>query len=152
MSNEDKVRKALEAAEGINDSARADVIRLLKEMLPPEQQLYFQQPVLVRFNGFEWFPRYFSHMDGEVFHCFEMGRTSRTATKTTKTTSWKYCKPDLKAESLPNWIDHDGGECPVDPNVIVYVIYNSGTTHSGVAEGRYWKDVVKYFVIPLPKY
>lgn len=70
----------------------------------------------------------------------------------------KKCKPDLDFKSITNWIEWNGGDCPVDGGEMVVVERRNGTTDYGIASSFIWihgnvvSGIVTYAVIALPEF
>jgi len=151
--NEKKVREALEQvnqtwpkdSQVISDAVEK-VRSALEKALAPEPRFYKGQPVLVK-----------DHDDDEWLHeiLVSIGRDPFFPYQTIDA-KWKQCKPDPDAPSYINWFEHDGGDCPVDGDEIVFVIYSNGVLQFGgvgvEAKNRYWRNVVRYAIIPLPEF
>jgi hypothetical protein len=150
--DKDTRQKVQEEADKLQ--ARLDCLKeLLKEK---EQRFYKGQPVLVKSSlDTIWQKRYLSHINGERFFCFH---ENQLPIKGTTTSYWLHCKPDPSAPSLLNWIEWEGGECPVDGDRLVLTEEKCGDIEVGKASDCYWDDVnhayhvIRYAVIEKPEF
>jgi hypothetical protein len=124
----------------------------LKELLKEKEHRFYKgQPVLVKSSlDTIWQKRYLSHIDGERFFCFH---ENQLPIKGTTTSYWLHCKPDPSAPSLLNWIEWEGGECPVDGDIQVLLMLENGTIMADEAKNFRWCDnIARYAVIEKPEF
>ncbi len=109
-------------------------IELLKQAIAPEPLFYFNQLVLVSNDGNCWFRAILKGLEPDF-----NGEYSALS-ETTGVVRWKYCKPDLGAVSLPNWLPTIDGSTP------------PGVFSSDTETVHFSKDKTMYCVIPEPVY
>ena len=121
---------------------------LLRQALAPKQRFYKGQPVLVRdYDDAGWYL--------DILMDISM---TENAPYECRNGTWRQCKPDLDAVPMLNWIEHDGGEMPVDGNTIVNVTTKCGITTGGMAIEYGWKDgdcdgdIIRYAIVKLPEF
>jgi hypothetical protein len=155
--NKDKIMKALTLLHLNSDmnTKETEAIELLEQALGLTTKFYKGQPVLVKFHAGDIRKGWFSHMEFENYMVyFDRGKD---------TYQYDNCKPDLKAESLPNWIEHDNTAFlpEVPENSMTLVIFKEGSdAHSDFPNGLMRIDpygvngtpVARYAVIPLPEF
>ena len=148
-----------------NDYPFDKVVSLLQEVvsetLESECQFYKDQPVLVSDEGIEWIRGYFSHQDGERFAVFAGRATSYSVPCSDPYLAffdYVYCKPDPDAKSLLNWIEWNGGVCPLIENTCVALQFRDGRIKAGPVWPRMWRnkglesDIIRYAVIEAPEF
>ena len=153
--NENKViQEALAElkANGAFTAMNLKVISILEKALAPEPRFYKNQQVLVRDGGTEaWISAVFKGPSLNPAHKFMALKYSGGM----GICSYLYCKPDPDAESIINWIEHDGsdGLLPKDLDKPVVWVDSSGCTQSSTSGALVLDtNVVRYAIIPLPEY
>jgi hypothetical protein len=134
----------------------------LKELLKEKEHRFYKgQPVLVRMgDACGWDKKYLASRQHGLYNCYCEGKTART---TKNITSWPQCKPDPSAPSLLNWIEWEGGECPVDGDKLVVSLWRNGEIEAEVARNLVWRhdapepgdmdsDIIRYAVIEKPEF
>jgi len=147
---EDKVREAFNVLNnGGGDKYQIETARnILKEALAPDPRFYKNQPVLVRdSDDSEWESKILGRV-GDMNLSFPF--------KTTDGGLYSRCKPDPDAESIINWIEHDGSESVVETGkdkVTMYIHNTIGPIVEWNTDQFYTgTNVVRYAIIPLPEY
>lgn len=152
--NEQEVRKALKLAQqpkSMMDDSHALVLiaMTLEKALKIETKFYRNQPVLVRnLDSQNWsVGRHFSGLNRDMLWSFV----------TTDGNKWGQCKPDPEAESIINWIEHDGDDViTIDFNPEKERLYwirkdgEEGFIKNGQA--LLGKAIARYAIIPLPEF
>lgn len=131
------------------DNLQAELDKLNKLLEEKEHRFYKGQPVLFAApNSDEW----------EKGHLYGISDSEYCKFQATPTDSWSQCKPDPEAPSLPNWIEWEGGECPVDDKVFVLTENRDGVLDIAYAEEECWdhqnfgNDIIRYAVITKPEF
>jgi hypothetical protein len=47
-------------------------------------------------------------------------------------------EPPMPQATPTDWIDHEGGPCPIDPNARVEVTFEDGTESATIATAEFW--------------
>jgi hypothetical protein len=150
--NEDKVRAAimvLKSQKGGFEKLNKEVTDILEEALAPPVRFYKNQPVLVRdFNG-GWKKKLYHQFNNCLSHqCTMYDGTSPL--------NWKDVKPDTDAESIINWVEHDGSinQVATPLNSIVIIECNDGDVlyHENVSHINIDSFIARYAIIPLPEF
>ena len=120
--------------------------RLLQSMLPKQKyEFYRNQPVLVRNSENDLWERFtlVKILPGENYYVVKYPSGSRTV--------WSQCKPDLEANSIINWIRHDGGmgvpESVSPSNRILFKDTRGVVSCILIRKLLNWKEIVWYAVI-----
>jgi len=127
----------------------------LKEAMQPETKFYRNQPVLVRdIDSGTWKKGIFDGFrkdSGFIYKAYAFVENFGTGTSN----SYKHCKPDPDAESIINWVEHDGsiGEINRPKNTVLITVSCSDVVHkySGNCSATL-QNIVRYAIIPLPEF
>lgn len=137
--NENKIKLAIQLLKGKEVAADA-VVALLESAIAPEPQFYKGQQVLCSNNGKDW--------------------TRHNILSIGLLDSFTYVKPDPKAASLPNWIEHDGSdgdgiEITITKKELLIVVHEDGQRglFTSASSGMQLIDTtIIYAIIPLPQF
>ena len=131
--NEKLVREALEELKAKELVPKTKAIFLLEQALAPEPRFYRNQPVLAGDTEGTLIPHWIQSVD--------------------MLKAYRIVRPYLPAESLINWIEHDGTRRPVETNLTwVDCVQSCGARWSGYAGDIAWSTVIRYAVNPLPEF
>jgi hypothetical protein len=158
MSNKKAIQAQVNTLQATVKSSQAEIDKLNKLLEEKEHRFYFDQPVLVSHDGNVWAKRFYKDITSNRFVCYGDGRPSRI---NGYVSHWEFCKPDPEAPSLLNWIEWEGGECPVDGFVITQS--RAGEMEGQPSEDFIWRhdgpqdengnaDIVRYAVITKPEF
>ena len=124
----------------------------LKAALAPEPRFYKNQPVLVEASNGDIYRKF--------FHCYnekaEFGAYFSVVNHPGSVSfdDFTNCKPDPDAESIINWIEHDGSNSGFleAKDAVIIVIKNDGESDSNNESFYLDKNIARYTIIPLPEY
>jgi len=138
--NEKLVREALEELKAKELVPKTKAIFLLEQALAPEPRFYRNQPVLAGDTEGTLIPHWIQSVD--------------------MLKAYRIVRPYLPAESLINWVEHDGNnKSPVQDDQLIVIQYRDGDVSGGKRlAGLRWtdtgnsRDIVRYAINPLPEF